>query len=37
MAELVMNNIDLRRIIFSYFRKEPEVTCCSCKKSMCMG
>ncbi len=32
MAEQVMNNVDLRRIIFSYFRKKPEVTCCSCKK-----
>ena len=28
----VMNNNDLRRVILSYFRTEPEVICCSCKK-----
>ena len=27
-----MNNNDLRRVILSYFRTEPEVICCSCKK-----
>ena len=32
MSYMVMNNNDLRRIIFSYFRTEPEVVCCSCKK-----
>lgn len=31
-SSIVMNNNDLRRIILSYFRKEPEVICCSCKK-----
>ena len=32
MSEKVMNNNDLRNIIFSYFRKEPEITCQNCKK-----
>lgn len=32
MSSLVMNNNDLRGIIFSYFRKEPKVICGSCKK-----
>ena len=32
MSFKVMNNDDLRRIIFSYFRKEARVICCSCKK-----
>jgi hypothetical protein len=32
MSEKVMNNFDLRNIIFSYFRKKPEITCQKCKK-----
>ena len=28
----VMNNNDLRGIIFSYFRKHPEIICCTCNK-----
>ena len=31
----VMNNNDLRRIILSYFRTEPEISCQNCKK-VCM-
>ncbi len=31
MSEKVMNNKDLRNIIFSYFRKEPEIVCQKCK------
>ena len=29
---IVMNNIFLRKEIFSYFRKKPEIICHSCKK-----
>ena len=32
MSEKVMNNNDLRNLIFSYFRKEPEIKCQKCKK-----
>ncbi len=32
MSEKVMNNFDLRNIIFSYFRKKPEIICQKCKK-----
>ena len=32
MSEKVMNNNDLRNIILSYFRKEPKIICCTCKK-----
>lgn len=32
MSEKVMNNKDLRNIIFSFFRKEPEIICQQCKK-----
>ena len=31
MSEKVMNNNDLRNLIFSYFRKEPEIKCQKCK------
>ena len=30
--EMVMNNNDLRNIIFSYFRKKPEKICVTCQK-----
>lgn len=29
---MVMNNEDLRSIIFSYFRKKPEKICVTCQK-----
>ena len=29
---IVMNNNNLRRIIFSYFRKKPEIVCHVCNK-----
>ena len=32
MSEKVMNNNDLRNLIFSYFRREPEIKCQKCKK-----
>jgi hypothetical protein len=32
MSEHVMNNNDLRRIILSYFRTEPQISCHNCKK-----
>lgn len=31
--EFVMNNKDLRRIIFSFFRNKPEIVCSTCKKA----
>ena len=34
MAEKVMNNNDLRRIILSYFRTEPQIICNNCKRSV---
>jgi hypothetical protein len=30
--EMVMNNKDLRGIIFSYFRKKPEKICVTCQR-----
>ena len=35
--EIVMNNIDLRRIILSYFREKHEIVCYTCKKTCVWG
>lgn len=32
MSEMVMNNPDLRGIIFSFFRKKPKIICSTCNK-----
>ena len=32
MAEKVMNNRDLRGVILSFFRTEPQIVCDKCKK-----
>jgi len=32
-SEIVMNIEDLRKLIFSYFRKKPEIICITCKKT----
>ena len=31
-SKIVMNNNNLRKIIFSYFRKKPEIVCHKCNK-----